>query len=99
MYVIHNSYSMNCIENGTYGANSSSTETHKNFIYTDTLRPMWGGELFKRILTHLCFTMHKEINMYHFDAQMHNFYKNDINTISILNTGSHKSFPILWEGN
>ena len=36
IYNIHILHSMNSIENGTYGTNGSSTETHKIFLYNAT---------------------------------------------------------------
>ena len=53
---------------------------HKDFVYkltqkfSDILWSMEGGEFLKRIVTHLYFTIHYEINIFHSNVQKYVSY-------------------------
>ena len=68
-----------------------------SILYTDSYRSfstLWGKCL-KHIITYLYSTKYNEINICNLYIHENDFDKNGIKIISILYTGSHKSFPIL----
>ena len=76
---------------GRYGLSACLQRHTKVFWYISTYR----GEGLKFIVTHLYCTKYNEINVYAIQICKSMFsLKNSINTINILHTGSHKSFPL-----
>ena len=74
-------------ENGVYGTNGLSTETHKSFL----IHYGCEGNYLKRIL--YC-TKRNEINVCHSYVQIMLPIINGINCATFLRTGLCKSFPI-----
>ena len=70
-------------------------------MFSDALQPMMGvgGNFLKRISTYLHCTKYSEINIRDSSVQKLFCCVKDINSLNILHTGEHKSFPIhyrLW---
>ena len=76
------------IKNGLNAASILYTESYKSF------RILWGKCL-KLIITNLYCTKYNKINICHLCIYENVFHKKGMKTTSILQTESHKSFPIL----